>query len=76
MKILDLYLGRTVALMMVVAVLGLVGLLAIFTFLEQIEDIGNNYTLFNVGRFVLYSLPRMFYEIIPYSALIGCLAGL
>ncbi len=76
MKTLDLYLGKTVALMMVVAVFGLVGLLAIFTFLEQIEDIDNNYTMFNVGRFVLYSLPRMFYETIPYSALIGCLAGL
>jgi len=76
MRMLDIYLGKTVALMMIVAVFGLVGLLAIFTFLEQMEDISNNYTMFNVARFVLYSLPRMFYETIPYSALIGCLAGL
>ncbi len=76
MKRLDIYLGQTVATTMVLAAMGLVGMLTIFTFLEQIQDIDNNYTMVAVGKFVLYSLPRMFYETIPYSALIGCLAGL
>ena len=76
MKLLDLYLGRTVAFTMLLAVFGIVGMLAIFTYIEQMEDVRNTYTLVNVGRFVLYSLPRMFYGAIPYAALIGCIAGL
>jgi len=76
MKQLDIYVGRTVAFAILLAVFGIVGMLAIFTFIEQMEDVRNNYTLVNVGRFVLFSLPRMFYGVIPYSALIGCIAGL
>jgi len=75
-KQLDLYLVETVALTMLLAVFGIVGMLAVFTFIEQMEDVRNNYTLFNVGRFVVYSLPRMFHGVIPYAALIGCIAGL
>ena len=76
MRQIDRYLVTTVGLTMLLAAFGLVGMLTIFTFLEQIEDMRNNYTLVKVGQFVLYSIPRMFYETIPYSALIGCLAGL
>lgn len=76
MKRLDFYVAKTVATTIMLAVLGLVGMLAIFTFLEQMGDVDNDYTVFNVGRFVLFSLPRLFYETVPYSALIGCLAGL
>ena len=76
MRRLDLYLGGTVGLTIVMASLGLVGILGIFTFLEQIEDIRHNYTTAAVFLYVLQSVPRMFYETIPYAALIGCLAGL
>ncbi len=76
MSRLDRYLAATVGMTITLAVLGLVGMLTIFTFLEQTEDIQNNYTIASVGKFVLYSVPRIFYETIPYSALIGCLAGL
>ncbi|MEX2488908.1 MAG: LPS export ABC transporter permease LptG [Pseudomonadales bacterium] len=76
MRILDWYTARTVAIMMLMATLGLLGVLALFTFLEQLEDVDENYTLFHAALFVLYSLPRMFYGLIPYSALIGCLSGL
>jgi len=73
---LDYYLGATVGITIVVAALGLVGILGIFTFLEQIEDMRHNYTAAKVALYVLQSVPRMFYETIPYAALIGCLAGL
>ena len=76
MNRLDSYIFKTVALTMALAVAGLLGLLIILTFLEQMKDVVNDYTIFHVFRFVLYSMPRMFYEVIPYSALIGCLAGL
>jgi lipopolysaccharide export system permease protein len=76
MKRLDFYVVQTISQMMLLAIVGLLGILMIFTFLEQVEDIRNNYRLFNVIKFVLFSAPRMFYETIPYAALIGCLAGL
>lgn len=73
---LDAYVGRTVGLTMLLAAVGLLGILSIFTFLEQIEDIQNNYDVRAVMMFCLYSMPRIFYELIPYAALIGCLTGL
>lgn len=76
MNQLDRYLIKTVGGMMAFAAIALVGMLSLFTFLEQIEDMRNNYTIWKVGQFVVLSVPRMFYETIPYSALIGCLAGL
>lgn len=76
MKRLDLYLGGTVGMMIIMASIGLVGVLSIFTFLEQVEDIRHNYTTAKVLFYVLQSVPRVFYETLPYAALIGCLAGL
>lgn len=76
MKTLDSYLARTITLTMFTAAIALLGVMTIFTFLEQVQDIENNYDLTAVMMFCLYSMPRMFYEVIPYSALIGCLAGL
>jgi lipopolysaccharide export system permease protein len=76
MNRLDSYIFNTVGMTMGLAVAGLLGLDIILTFLEQMKDVVNDYTIFHVFRFVLYSMPRMFYEVIPYSALIGCLAGL
>ncbi len=75
MKLLDRYIGSTVAGSLTLAVLGLLGMMTILTFLEQVEDVGKDFTIFAVFRFVLYSMPRMFYETIPYAALIGCLTG-
>jgi lipopolysaccharide export system permease protein len=76
LRTLDSYVVRTVSVTMLLAVLGLLGILSIFTFLEQIEAMANDYDVIAVLRFCLYSLPRLFYDVIPYSAMIGCLAGL
>lgn len=73
---LDSYLVRTISLTMLVAVVGLLGIMTIFTFLDQVQAMANDYNLRAVVMFCLYSMPRMFYETIPYAALIGCLAGL
>ncbi|MEX0941415.1 MAG: LPS export ABC transporter permease LptG [Pseudomonadales bacterium] len=76
MRKLDRYLINTVGSMIVLAAVGIVGILSIFTFLEQIEDLQNNYDVYAILMFCFYSMPRMFYESIPYAALIGCLSGL
>ncbi|MBO6555835.1 MAG: LPS export ABC transporter permease LptG [Pseudomonadales bacterium] len=76
MKHLDRYLASTVATTMALSSLGLVALFVIFTFLDQVEDVKNDYTLLTAAQYVSYSIPRMFYETLPYAALIGCLTGL
>lgn len=76
MRQLDRYIAVTVGNMMVAAVLGLVSVLTIFTFIEQIEDVEGDYTMFQVVIFCLFSVPRIIYELIPFGALVGCLAGL
>ncbi|MBV1879877.1 MAG: LPS export ABC transporter permease LptG [Pseudomonadales bacterium] len=76
MRRIDYYLMLTIGSTMLLAMGGLLGILSVFTLIEQIEDINETYTMVNVAVFVLLSMPRMFYELVPYSALIGCLAGL
>ncbi len=72
----DSYIVRTVSLMMALTLVALVGILTLFTFLEQLQDIENNYNVMGVLVYCILSVPRMAYEIIPYAAMIGCLAGL
>ena len=76
MNRIDRYISTTVATAMGLAVIALLGLFVVLTLIEQVQCIVNEYTILNVLRFVLYSLPRMLYEVVPYAALIGCLAGL
>jgi lipopolysaccharide export system permease protein len=76
MSKLDLYLGKIVAQMMALASAGLISLLVIFTFLAELEDIQNDYTLLVISHYVALSIPRMFYETLPFAALIGSLTGL
>ncbi|MDA9049781.1 LPS export ABC transporter permease LptG [Pseudomonadales bacterium] len=73
---LDFYVAQTIMKTMLLAIVGLLGILMIFTFLEQIEDVSDSYRVIDLLLFVLFSAPRMFYETVPYAALIGCLAGL
>ena len=76
MRRLDNYLGLTVATMTLLASAGLISLFVIFTFLDQMSDIENDYNLIAVIKYVSYSIPRMFYETVPYAVLIGSLPGL
>ncbi|MGV0034178.1 MAG: LPS export ABC transporter permease LptG [Candidatus Azotimanducaceae bacterium WSBS_2022_MAG_OTU7] len=76
MSKLDNYLGLTVATMTLLASAGLISLFVIFTFLDQMNDIKQDYDLIAVIKYVSYSIPRMFYETVPFAALIGSLTGL
>ena len=60
MKRIDLYLVQTIATTMLLAIAGLLGILMIFTFLEQIKDVGGNYTAADLLIYVIFSAPRMF----------------
>ena len=76
MNRLDYYIGLTVAYTTLLASAGLVCLFVIFTFLDQMSDIKQDYNLVAIMKYVAYSTPRMFYETVSYAALIGSLTGL
>ncbi|MCB1692301.1 MAG: LPS export ABC transporter permease LptG [Pseudomonadales bacterium] len=76
MKHLDRYVMRTVGMTILLVMLAIVGILSIFNFIDEIEDMKYHYGIVEVIRYTVYSMPRTFYDAIPYGALIGCLAGL
>ncbi|MGB1188777.1 MAG: LPS export ABC transporter permease LptG [Pseudomonadales bacterium] len=70
------YVGLEVLSAILLASFALVGLLAVFTVLEEVQDFRNQYHFVEALKFVGLSLPRLFYETIPFSVLIGGLVGL
>lgn len=76
MRKLDLYIGRNV-LVAILAVLGVItGLAMLFAFIDQLGDLEQGYTLYEAFIYVLLTTPRRLYDVLPMSALIGCLIGL
>ena len=53
MKQINYYIISTIAATMGLAIVGLVGILSVFSLLDQIEDLRNNYTIFAAMLFVL-----------------------
>ena len=76
MKILDLYVARHVLGGFLIVLLVVAGLDMLFALVEEMKDIGGDYTLSAVVKYVMLTAPRRFYEFIPLSSLIGCLLGL
>ena len=72
----DRYIAGTVLVTILLTALGLVSLLVLFSTIEQIDHLKNSYTVLAVFRFVVLSIPRLFYETLPFAVLIGGLAGL
>jgi len=64
------YVGLEVLKAILLALFALVGLLAVFTVLEEVQAFQNQYGFFNALKFVALSLPRLFYETIPFGVLI------
>ncbi|MEB0077602.1 LPS export ABC transporter permease LptG [Pseudomonas sp. CCI3.2] len=72
----DRYIGKSV-LVAILGVLGVIlGLASLFAFIDEMGDISDTYTLMDASSFVLLTAPRRVYEMLPMSALIGCLVGL
>lgn len=72
----DRYIGKSV-LVSILGVLGVIlALASLFSFIDEVSDISENYTLADVCSFVLLTAPRRVYEMLPMAALIGCLVGL
>ena len=73
---LDRYIGTSVF-FAILAVLGIiVGLALLFAYIDELGDISASYGLLDAGVWVLLTIPRRTYEMLPMAALIGCLIGL
>ncbi len=77
MRILDLHIGKAVV---GGALLVMCVLLALFIFIEFISEIDRigqrDYTAWKALQYVLFSVPRLTYELMPLAALLGSLIGL
>ena len=76
MRKLDRYIGTSVFLA-ILSVLGIiVGLALLFAFIDELGDLSEGYGTLEALFYVLMTLPRRTYEMLPMAALIGCLIGL
>ncbi len=77
MKILDLYVGRTVIGGALLVMCVLLSLFVFIEFISELDRIGQgSYTAWTALQFVMLSVPRLAYELMPLAALLGSLIGL
>ncbi|OOZ36803.1 LPS export ABC transporter permease LptG [Solemya velesiana gill symbiont] len=77
MKLQDRYIGRTVILSTVVALLVLLILVSFLTLMDELGDVGTGqYTTADAFYYVLLVMPRRAYEVFPMAVLLGILIGL
>ena len=73
---LDRYVGKSVLMATLVVILVIVGLDAIFTLVDELDQLKGAYGFVEALEFMALRLPRRAYEYMPMACLIGCLAGL
>lgn len=76
MKLMDLYIAKTVFFAVFVVLLIIIGLDSVFSFVAELEEIQADYQIQQALFYILLTTPRRVYEFIPISTLIGCLIGL
>lgn len=76
MRQLDSYIARNVFMATVMVVVVIVGLDAIFTLVDELDQLKGGYQFVQALEFMGLRLPRRAYEYMPMACLIGCLAGL
>lgn len=77
MRILDLYIGRTILYQTAMVLVVLVGLFMFIAFIDQVGDLGTgHYGVLDAIQFTLLSVPRIIYEVSPMAALLGSILGL
>ncbi|MDT8406485.1 MAG: LPS export ABC transporter permease LptG [Methylococcales bacterium] len=77
MTVLTGYIARAVLKSALIALLFLLALFNVFTLSDELQDMGKGqYDLMAVFQYVLLTSPRVFYELVPSSALLGSLFAL
>lgn len=77
MGILQRYIARTILSSTLLVLLILLGLYTFMDFVGELEDLGRGaYHLKEVISYILLSMPKRIYELLPIAALLGCVLGL
>lgn len=77
MRILDVYIAKTIASTTAFCLLILVGLSSMLKFVEQLKSVGQgDYSMLEAATFVLLMIPRDIELFFPMAALLGSLIGL
>jgi lipopolysaccharide export system permease protein len=76
MRKLNRYVSVTVFNAIALTLLVFLSLFFIFTLIEQLNSLRGNYTAFEAFIYVLLRIPQNLNTLIPFSCLIGCIAGL
>jgi len=77
MRLLDRYIGITVAASTLVVLMVLLALFSFGSFVAELDAVGKgDYTLTVAAEYVLLSLPRIAYQLFPVVALLGSVIGL
>ena len=77
MKILDVYIGKTLFRYIMVTIVVLLGLFTFVSFIDELGDLDKGrYGISQVIQYVLLSIPKTLYEVFPMAALIGSIMGL
>lgn len=76
MRKLSRYIATNISASILMVLVVILGLDAIAKIVDQMGDISERYDFAAVLSFVLLSIPGSIFELLPFAALIGCLAGL
>ncbi|MEM6709328.1 MAG: LPS export ABC transporter permease LptG [Pseudomonadota bacterium] len=72
----DRYIATRIIGAVIVILLAFTGLLVLFALLEEFEDRSGTYGYWQASLYVLYTLPRQVYTVLPYAVFLGSLVGL
>ncbi|HKK16519.1 MAG TPA: LptF/LptG family permease, partial [Gammaproteobacteria bacterium] len=77
MKIIDRYIATTLLRLTAIALLVFVVLFVFLALIDQLEETGRgNYGVIEAIQYVLLTIPRLTYELIPVAAIIGSITTL
>lgn len=74
-KLVDRYLGKASIQGVLLVWLGLTVLFVLFSLLQEMRSVQNQYTAGDVFWVIMLTVPRMAYQIFPVAALLGALLG-
>ncbi len=75
--LLQRYIAKSILSSTFLVLLILLGLYTFMDFVAELEDLGKgDYHLFEAASYILYSMPKRIYELLPIAALLGSVLGL
>lgn len=76
MRRLNQYIFATVAASILLVLTVILGFDAIADIIEEMSELEGSYTFLKALQFVVMSIPANIFDLLPFAALVGCLAGL